>query len=125
MEYALVEMDVRSRRRVLVSTGAVLVWLRVGRIVVANSKHDRAQAETDEHHGDRELERGSGSHRKELARCDQHAAYDDERHGMSEPPHCTQARAVCCASRADDERRYRREMIGLERMAQADERTQC
>ena len=90
-------------------------------LTLAPRLDQRAHAERDQDAGDCKLERHCESRWQDLTERDQDGADDEQRNRMTEAPeraqHGTTARVVSLGR----ERRDRGQVIGLERMAQADQ----
>ena len=106
---------------------AVAMLMRVHRSIRALPRREvyRAQTEPDQHDRDEQLEEiaGAGGH----LRSQQHerGAHGEERQRVADAPADAEQRGLASFALVRDERRHRREMIRLERVPHAEQRTQA
>jgi len=85
----------------------------------------RADAQRNQHQRDTKLEHFGERRRHLLPQYDQQRANDNERQRMPEPPVSAEHRGADTASLAADERRHGGEMIGFERVPNAEQRSKA
>jgi hypothetical protein len=90
-------------------------------IEAREAAEDGADAEPDQHGRDGELETGGGARRERGAGDEEHGTDDEQGRRVPEPPQGAEERAPADAAGFADQRRDGGEVIGLERVAQAEE----
>jgi hypothetical protein len=97
--------------------------VRVRRLALQR-EHDAAHAEDDQHHRDERLGGGRRLGRELHARGQQHDADRQDRRGVAEAPERAEHRGPEGPGALGDQRRHRRQMIRLERVARAERRAE-
>ncbi len=116
-------MDVAAGARwpgVNVMGGAMGVGLDATAAAVTHGDRDGAHAEADQHDRHRELEGGLDRRWHQRAGGDQDQADQHQGQGVAEAPDRTEERAAAGAAGVGHQRRHRRQVIGLEGMADTD-----
>ena len=103
---------------------AVLMDVRRAGRALAGGLIDGAPSEADEHERHAELERVRDARRHLRAQEDEHGADHEQRQRVAEPPARAEERRLVAAALARDERGDRGEVIRLERVAHAEQRSE-
>jgi hypothetical protein len=96
---------------------------RTGRALADGAAY-RLHAETDEHHADEKLEEVRYTRWHPCAREEQRARDHHERQGVTKAPEEAEKGRPVAVALPTDERAYRGEVVGLECVSHADERSQ-